>query len=53
MTLDAILGLRIGSIPVEDAAFAFVMFVLPVAIYEALSAERPVPSPARRAGPVP
>jgi lycopene cyclase domain-containing protein len=50
---DAILGLRIGSIPVEDAAFAFVMFVLPVAIYEALSAERMVPPPASRTGIVP
>lgn len=37
---DAILGPRLLSIPVEDAAFAFVMFVLPVAIYEALSARK-------------
>lgn len=37
---DAILGPRIGSIPVEDAAYAFVMFVLPVAIYETLTARK-------------
>jgi lycopene cyclase domain-containing protein len=59
---DAILGPRILSIPVEDAAFAFVMFVLPVAIYEALIAARPVKEAAagtsaepaaRRASPIP
>ena len=34
---DAILGPRILSIPVEDAIYAFVMFVLPVSFYEALT----------------
>jgi lycopene cyclase domain-containing protein len=47
---DAILGPRILSIPVEDAAFAFVMFVLPVALYEALASARQPAKPV--AGPV-
>lgn len=50
---DAILGPRIYSIPVEDAAFAFVMFVLPVALYEALTAAEAsaVPAPGSAAAP--
>ena len=41
---EAILGPRIGSIPVEDAAFSFSLLFLHVAAYESL---RAIPRPAR------
>jgi lycopene cyclase domain-containing protein len=37
---DAILGLRLGSIPVEDIVYAFVLLVLPVALFEFLTSRR-------------
>ncbi|MEO6098065.1 MAG: lycopene cyclase domain-containing protein [Fibrobacteria bacterium] len=38
-----ILGYRIGSIPVEDAIYSFIMLVLPVALYEAFIGDRTPP----------
>jgi len=40
-----ILGLRIGSIPVEDAVYSFILLMLPVALFEAGAVE-PVPGAA-------
>ncbi|MDB5104371.1 MAG: hypothetical protein JWP91_2060 [Fibrobacteres bacterium] len=40
---SAILGFRIGSIPVEDAAYSFIMLALPVALYEFPSSRNPRP----------
>lgn len=37
---DGILGLRLGSIPVEDAIYAFVLLALPVALFEILASRR-------------
>ena len=37
---DGILGLRIGTIPVEDAIYAFVLLALPVALFETLSSRK-------------
>jgi lycopene cyclase domain-containing protein len=37
---DAILGLRLWSIPVEDAVYAFVLLALPVALFEILASRR-------------
>jgi lycopene cyclase domain-containing protein len=37
---DAITGFRIGSIPIEDFIYSFVMLVCPVCIYEYLGSRR-------------
>jgi lycopene cyclase domain-containing protein len=44
---EAILGLRIGTIPVEDSVYAFILLAWPVAVFEALLGRS---LPARDAG---